>query len=122
MPTRPKKSSRNALIRLWDEGRGWKEYREALGRKDRGRGIYVLYNKGRVYYIGLSSSSMRSRLRSHAKRDRHAGKWDTFSFYQVRRGKYIKDIESLLLRVFRPPGNKVSGRFHRKYNVARRLK
>ncbi len=122
MPTRRKKSYRNALIRLWDEGRGWKQYREALGRKDRGRGIYVLYRKGRVYYIGLSTSSMRSRLRSHATRDRHAGKWDTFSFYQVRRGKYIKDIESLLLRVFRPSGNKVSGRFHRKYNVTRRRK
>jgi hypothetical protein len=117
-----KKSSRNALIRLWDEGRGWKEYREALGRKDRGRGIYVLYKKGRVYYIGLSTSSMRSRLRSHATRDRHAGKWDTFSLYQVRRGKYIKDIESLLLRVFHPKGNRVSGRFHRKYNVTRRRK
>ena len=120
MPTRHKKSYRNALIRLWDEGRGRKDYREALGRKDRGRGIYVLYSKGRVYYIGLSSSSMRSRLRRHATRDRHAGKWDTFSFYQVRRVKYIKDVESLLLRVFRPSGNKVSGRFHRKYKVTRR--
>jgi hypothetical protein len=122
MPARRKKSSKNLLIRLWDEGRGWKQYRDALGREDRGRGIYVLYKKGRVYYIGLSVSSMRRRLRSHATRDRHAGKWDTFSFYQVRRGKYIKDIESLLLRIFRPSGNKVSGRFHRKYNVTRRRK
>jgi hypothetical protein len=122
MPAQRKKSSRNALIRLWDEGRGWKEYRKALGRKDRGRGIYVLYKRRRVYYIGLSASSMRNRLRTHATRDHHAGNWDTFSFYQVRRGKYIKDIESLLLRIFRPPGNKISGRFHRKYNVTRRRK
>jgi hypothetical protein len=122
MPTHHKKSYRNALIRLWDEGRGWKEYREALGRKDRGRGIYVLYKKGLVYYIGLSTSSIRSRLRRHATRDQHVGNWDTFSYYQVRRGKYIKDIESLLLRIFNPSGNKVSGRFHRKYNVTRRRK
>src|ERR1700723_623721 len=122
MRTRHKKSNKNALIRLWDEGRGWNEYRADLGRKARGCGIYVLYRKGRVYYIGLSISSMRSRLRSHASRDRHVGKWDAFSFYQVRRRKYIKDIESLLIRIFRPVGNKVSGRFHRKYNVTRRRK
>ncbi len=117
---RKKTSDKNRLIKKFYENAALAEYVNAPGSKQKGRGIYVLYAKDRVYYIGLSKRSLRSRLRRHALRDRHRGKWDNFSFYRVGRTKYIKDIESLLLRVVKPKGNKVLGRFKKKYNLAKR--
>lgn len=72
-----------------------------------------------MYYIGLSKRSLRGRLRSHAQRDRHKGKWDSFSFYRIDKTRYIKDVESLLLRILKPKGNRVAGKFGRKYNLAK---
>ena len=40
-------------------------------------GIYALYRKDRLYYVGLAAN-LRSRLTAHL-RDRHAGTWDRFS-------------------------------------------
>ena len=117
-----KNSNKNKLVKKFLEHRKWDDYKLALGKKNRGRGIYVLYKNKKVYYIGLSTSSLRSRLRRHATRDRHKGKWDEFSFYQIGRIKYVKDIESLMLRIFHPSGNKVSGKFHKKYNLAKLAK
>jgi len=113
-------SDKNRLIKKFWENVSAGAYVEAPGTKQRGRGIYVLYSKGRVYYIGLSKRSLRGRLRRHALRDRHKGKWNSFSFYRIGKTKYIKDVESLLLRIFRPPGNRVVGKFGRKYNLAKR--
>ena len=75
----------------------------------------------RIYYVGLSKRSMRKRLNKHL-RDHHHGKWDRFSFYQIRRTKYIKDVETLLLRIIQPPGNDVLGRFRSKYNLGKKRK
>ncbi len=122
MKIKEKKSDRSKLIKKHLEHKDWKSYKEALGTKQRGRGIYILYNGDEVYYIGLSKRSLRGRLRRHATKDRHKGKWDTFSFYQIGKTRYIKDVESLLLRVFRPKGNTVIGRFKRKYNLAHHKK
>jgi len=119
---RKKKSDRSKLIKKYLEHRGWKEYKCALDLKNKGRGIYVLYKGKKIYYIGLSKRSLRRRLRRHARQDKHRGKWDSFSFYQIRRTKYIKDIESLLLRICNPPGNRVSGRFEKRYNLNGKVK
>ena len=115
-----RKSDKNRLIKKYLENVKRQSYKEALGYRQRGKGIYVLYSKDRVYYIGLSKRSIRSRIRKHALRDRHKRKWDTFSFYQIGRTKYIKDIESLILRIIRPKGNRVGGRFKKKYNLAKK--
>lgn len=93
-----KTSSRNKLVKKWFEGENHIDYKNALGRKQQGSGVYILYKKGKPYYVGISTSSMRGRVRQHATKDRHKEKWDTFSFYQIRKRKYLKDIESLLLR------------------------
>jgi hypothetical protein len=74
-------------------------------------GLYVLYKKNRLYYIGLANNLF-WRLHSHT-RNRHKGKWDRFAIFRVDRVRYLKDIESLLLQVARPPGNAVGGHFHR---------
>jgi len=115
-----KPSDRGRLVKKHWEHKVAEEYRDALGSKARGRGIYVLYKGDAVYYIGLSRASLRVRIRSHARTDRHKGQWDSFSFYQIGRTRYIKDIESLLLCIIRPPGNRVKGKFAKKHNLARR--
>ena len=117
-----KTSDRSKLVKKHLESVDCNLYREALGSKQRGKGIYILYKGDNVYYIGLSKRSLRGRIRKHATKDRHKGKWDKFSFYQIGKTKYIKDVESLLLRVFRPKGNRVAGRFKRRYNLAKKVK
>lgn len=74
-------------------------------------GVYVLYQGDRLYYVGLASDLF-WRLHQHT-RDRHRNKWDTFSIYRIRRLSYLKDLETLLLRVALPPGNRVTGHLHR---------
>jgi hypothetical protein len=105
------KSDRGRLVRKYWEKKSASELSDALGRASGGRGIYVLYKGRKVYYVGLSKVSIRSRLRSHAKSKRHKGKWNRFSFYQIGKTRYIKDVESLLLRIIQPKGNSVSGKF-----------
>lgn len=76
-----KPSDRSKLVKKYIEHEKWQSYKEALGKKQRGRGIYVLYKGDEVYYFGLSKSSLRGRLRQHATRDKHKGKWDNYSFF-----------------------------------------
>jgi hypothetical protein len=46
------------------------------------RGIYVLYDDYGPYYVGLArDQGIGGRLRRHHGRDRHAGKWDRFSWF-----------------------------------------
>jgi hypothetical protein len=115
-----KRTERSKLIKRYLEHRKCEDYKLALSKKNRGRGIYVLYGDKKIYYIGLSKRSLKGRLRRHAIKDRHKGKWTSFSFYQIGRTKYIKDIESLLLRICDPPGNRVSGRFLKRYDLGRK--
>lgn len=88
-----------------------------IGRKS---GVYVLSKNGKPYYIGLASK-LPSRLNDHLK-DRHAGNWDRFNFYAIRRQKYLKDLESILIRVARPDGNRQRGGFGKDKNLRRRLR
>ena len=46
-------------------------------------GVYALYRKGRLYYVGLASD-LKWRLGAHLK-DRHKEKWDRFSVYRITR-------------------------------------
>ena len=91
-------------------------FREELRGLMRGySGLYVLYKRKRLYYIGLAKDLF-WRLHSHT-RDRHRKRWDRFGIYRIARVRYLKDIESLLLRVANPPGNAVAGKFHRDADV-----
>ncbi|OQY84560.1 MAG: hypothetical protein B6D41_15480 [Chloroflexi bacterium UTCFX4] len=116
-PKPKKKSDKSRLIKKNMEREKVENFVYALGRKDRGMGIYILFKGDKPYYVGMSKTSLRRRLKNHALKDHHRGQWDKFSFYQVPRQQYIKDIETLLIRVIRPPGNKVRGKYKRKYKV-----
>ena len=57
-----------------------------------------------------------SRLKQHL-RDRHNGKWDHFSVYLTAHDEHLKELESLLLRIRLPPGNKQKGKFIASQNL-----
>jgi len=71
-------------------------------------GIYALYKGKRLYYVGLSKS-LKSRITNHLK-DRHKGKWETFQVFKIGKVHYLKDLETLILQIARPPGNRQTGR------------
>lgn len=72
-------------------------------------GVYALYKRERLYYVGLATNLM-GRLNQHLK-DRHKGRWDRFSVYLTVRDGHIRELESLLLRIVNPHGNRMGGRF-----------
>ena len=87
-----------------------KEYPQIVRGLLKGRaGVYALYSKSKLYYVGLASNLM-PRLNQHLG-DRHAPKWDRFSVYLTVRSEHIKELESLLLRIVKPKGNTQSGKF-----------
>src|SRR5690242_19008113 len=71
-------------------------------------GVYALYRRDRLYYVGLASN-LRNRLKHHL-RDKHKGRWDRFSVYLTIGASRIKDLEPLVLRIFRPDGNSQKGK------------
>ena len=70
-------------------------------------GVYALYKGDRLYYVGLATN-LRNRIKQHLN-DRHAGKWNRFSLYLVRKAEHIKELESLILRISHPDGNATRG-------------
>lgn len=56
------------------------------------------------------------RLKQHL-RDRHHGSWDRFSVYLTVRDEHMRELESLLLRIVSPQGNKKRGQFIESENV-----
>jgi hypothetical protein len=82
-------------------------------------GIYALYRRDKLHYVGLASSLM-GRLRSHL-RDRHRGLWDRFSVYLTSDAEHIKELESLLIRIVSPDGNRLGGRLAGSEDLRRSL-
>lgn len=67
-------------------------------------GIYALYDENELYYVG-KSKDLKNRVRHHLK-DRHKASWTHFSLYLVRNADHIHEIESLIVRISNPRGNK----------------
>jgi hypothetical protein len=98
--------------------RNYKEIiREYVKRR---HGVYALYRKNRLYYVGLASN-LRSRLNSHL-RDRHADTWDRFSIYLTVGDEHLRELESLVMRISSPKGNKQRGKFARSEDLRRRFR
>jgi hypothetical protein len=55
-------------------------------------------------------------------RDRHAGKWDRFSIYLTEGDEHLKELESLILRIAGPKGNRVTGKFIDSEDLKRRFR
>jgi hypothetical protein len=98
------------------------KYQSIVRTYVRGRqGVYALYRRGKLYYVGLASD-LRWRLNTHL-RDRHERSWDRFSVYLTIGERHLRELESLLLRVVKPspPGNRKTGKFANSENLLRRF-
>lgn len=82
-------------------------------------GVYALYKGSRLYYVGLAKN-LRARLKQHL-RDRHGKAWDRFSMYLTLNDSHIRELESLVLRIAQPKGNRQKGKFGRAENLQRRF-
>ena len=71
-------------------------------------GIYALYRKDRLYYLGLATN-LRQRLKQHLH-DQHGDTWDRFSLYLTADDQHLHEIESLFLRISKPRGNTITPR------------
>lgn len=96
------------------------QYQDIIREYIKGRhGIYALYKRDRLHYVGLASN-LRGRLKTHL-RDRHKGLWDRFSVYLTIRADHIKELESLVLRIVKPAGNKQQGKLPGSDNLKKQL-
>lgn len=86
----------------------------------RRNGVYALYRGDHLYYVGLARD-LRSRVNQHLK-NRHRGAWDRFSMYLTIGDDHIRELESLVLRIVRPKGNKQIGKFKRAEDLRRALR
>lgn len=83
-------------------------------------GIYALYDGSELYYVGRSNE-LRRRVKHHLF-DRHLASWTHFSLYLARREDHIHEIESLLVRISNPKGNRVIPRGRSTGVLVRRLR
>lgn len=67
-------------------------------------GIYALYDENELYYVGRASD-LKRRVNQHL-RDRHDSQWTHFSLYLTRKVDHIGDLESLVIRIAAPIGNR----------------
>ena len=83
-------------------------------------GVYALYKGNTLYYVGLAKN-LKSRLGGHL-RDRHADAWDHFNVYLTQGDEHLKELESLILRIASPSGNRVGGKFMASKDLRRGLR
>jgi hypothetical protein len=86
----------------------------------RNAGVYALYRKNRLYYVGLASA-LRHRLTQHGK-NRHGTSWDRFSIYLTIKDQHLREIEALLLRIAKPPGAKQTGKLATSRDMKRKIR
>lgn len=84
-------------------------------------GIYALYNGSTLYYAGLASKDIITRVGQHTK-NRHARKWDAFKIFRIGRGRYLKDIETIVLNIVTTRANKSKGRVPRDSDLTRGIR
>ncbi|MGA2678698.1 MAG: GIY-YIG nuclease family protein [Sedimentisphaerales bacterium] len=91
-------------------------YKNAVTKMIKGcQGVYALYKNDSLYYVGLAIEFKR-RIKQHLK-DKHAGKWNKFSLFIIRKEEHIKELESLIVHVAKPKGNSLSGKFRNAENL-----
>lgn len=93
------------------------EITQLVGKR---HGLYALYKKKSLYYVGLAID-LHKRVKHHLK-DKHASKWDRFSLYLINDVKHLKELESLLLHIALPKGNKQLGKFFKSKSLQSELK
>ncbi|NQT45881.1 MAG: DUF2924 domain-containing protein [Candidatus Omnitrophica bacterium] len=86
--------------------RVFKEHSELItGLVGTSPGVYALYDDMGLYYVG-KSGDLKNRVQHHLK-DKHRASWTHFSLYLLRHQEHAGELESLLIRIADPRGNKV---------------
>ncbi|NLH50390.1 MAG: hypothetical protein GX444_17555 [Myxococcales bacterium] len=120
------KFSRNSLVighleNLSREMLADSNYRKILNGYVQGQcGIYALYMDERLKYVGLAAN-LPGRLAAHL-RDRHSDSWNRFSVYITHDDEHMKELESLILRIWQPKENRTSGKLQGSENLERKIK
>lgn len=83
-------------------------------------GVYALYDGPNLYYVG-KATDLRRRVRHHL-RDRHLASWTHFSLYLVRKEEQIDEIESLIVRIANPEGNRAIPKGKERGGLRKRLR
>ncbi len=83
-------------------------------------GVYALYHKDKLYYVGLAVN-LNARLKQHLS-DRHAETWDRFSVYLTQGDEHLREIEALLVRIASPKGNRQVGKLKASENLLSQFK
>ncbi len=86
-----------------------KELKEILHRQ---QGIYALYRGNRLVYVGLATG-LYGRVHGHLRSKRL--RWDNFSIFIIKKLKYLRDLETAIVRIARPEGNRLEGRVPHQY-------
>jgi hypothetical protein len=95
-------------------------YKKAVTKMIKGgQGIYALYKNDSLYYVGLAIEFKR-RIKQHLK-DKHAGRWNKFSLFMIRKEEHIRELESLIVHVAKPNGNSQNGKFGNAKNLISEL-
>lgn len=82
------------------------EWQDRLRKRARGCGLYALYSKKKLVYVGLATGSIRSRVREHSRKGTIP--FTHFSVFLVTgrsaqaQARRIRDLEALLLNVLEP--------------------
>lgn len=84
-------------------------------------GIYILYKNHRLYYAGKASNIINRPL-SHTS-NKHKDNWNYISLYVVSNSKYVKELESFIIRIanLQLKGNSVVGKFSGSQNLNKQL-
>ena len=90
---------------------------ELIGRSP---GVYALYDDMGLYYVG-KSVDLKGRVHHHLK-DRHRASWTHFSLYLFRHEHHVDEIESLLISIASPKGNRVKPKGHSDDSMLQKLK
>jgi|ERR1035437_9560519 hypothetical protein len=81
-----------------------KELKQILGKHP---GIYAFYYNKKLVKVGMASELHR-RMNSQWK-DKKL-KWNNFSIFVIRNIKFLRDLETTIVRIAKPKGNKIEGR------------
>ena len=118
MSNGPKRNSRSSplvrkhlteISRALLEGENKEKFAAFLKDHEK-HGLYALYKKnGELYYVGRASNLL-GRLSAH-RSDLHGKKWDKLAIYIIDEKLTLHEVESLLIAVSKPEGNKNRGRF-----------
>lgn len=96
-------------------------FEEKLDELMRGySGIYALYKGDKLYYVGLTRDLL-GRIKWHL-RDRHSKRWDYFKIFQIKKFKYLKDIETLIHHIAKTRGNRALGKVPKEGNINHTLR